>query len=140
MKKKGVRMKFHSERIDDIMKKFFRLSSSLKRAAQLSDYQEISEMPTKRFWVSEERAYFVINSMINGRQLPRMCQSRDRMYGDILSRVKSLMQTDKTIELLDACIKVINSPAPCSYLTPLTIKTLISVNRRKWIKEHKQEI
>lgn len=139
MKKKESKMEFHDARINDVMLKYMRLSKTLKRKVVLSDYEKIIKMPTRRFWVSEERAYYVIKALIAGKTFPKMCKSRKVMFSDIKERVKALMEEDKSLSLMDACAKAISMPAPQLYLTPLTIKTLISTNRRKWIQERKRK-
>lgn len=139
MKKKGAKMEFHDDRLNDVLFKYMRLSKVLKRKIVLSDYEKISKMPTRRFWVSEERAYCVIKALMSGKSFPKISRSRKEMFSDIKERVTVFMEEDKSLSLMDACAKAIAMPAPRLYLTPLTIKTLISANRRKWIQERKRK-
>lgn len=139
MKKKGAKMEFHDDRLNDLICKYMRLSKALRRKIVLSDYEKISKMPTRRFWVSEERAYCVIKALIAGTPFPKMGRSRKAMFSDIKERVNTFMEDDKSLSLMDACAKAIAMPAPQLYLSPLTVKTLISLNKRKWVQERKRK-
>lgn len=136
MKKKGVTAKYYNERIADIWYKYSRVSSG-KKQMQMSAFEDISLMPTRRFWVSEERAYFVVKAMLDGAKLPRMCKSKTEMYTEIATRVKRLMAEDDTLSVFDACCKVVTAPAPKLYLSPLTVRAIIL---SKWRKEYKRKI
>lgn len=90
-------------------------------------FEAMSQVPADRYYISEERAYSLINE--KRRQSPlwrgKMVPSRRRMVEDIESVAIRLMEADPSLSLRDAVAQAVNSPAPNFYLTPNSIRTLL---------------
>ena len=85
----------------------------------------------RRFYVSEERAYNRIRILIRRCDMPRQLNARDRMFADILSRVKRLREEQPQLSLQSCVHRVIRQPAPEFYLTPESAKVILSLMRNK---------
>lgn len=76
--------------------------------------------PSKRFWVSPERAFRVILEMEAGEDLSRMIGNKRKMYLEIHKRVRALRRQAryKNESLATLVSIVVEQPAPCFYMTP----------------------
>lgn len=99
----------------------------------------VAEMPSERFWVSEERAYVVILGMLKGKKLEKMGGMKREMFQEIYRRVMELkrLHPEQCLKLLVE--KVCSQPAPKFYLTPKTIKVIIYKIKRNWYETRKQK-
>lgn len=50
-----------------------------------------------------------------------------------------LMDTEPNMSLYECCVRVVNSPAPKFYMTPLSIRQTIYKIKRKWYEERKRK-
>lgn len=71
--------------------------------------------PAKRFYVSEEQAFDIINSMMKGKYIVKNSLKR-LMYEEILLRVKKELEFSED-SMQDIIMRVINQPAPRFYMT-----------------------
>lgn len=92
--------------------------------------EETVKQPARRFYVSEERAFHRIRILIRRCDMPRQLNTRDRMFADILSRVKCLRQEKPQLSLRACVWRVIRQPAPEFYLTPESAKTILSTSKK----------
>lgn len=121
---------FGDERDDDLLRAY-------REALEEVDYirlDDVCEMvvnkPSKRFWVSEERAAEVVSKMMRGGDISDMMPQRRAMYKEIHKRVvRELRKKKRTLK--DVVFIVVNSPAPCFYLEPKSAKIMI------WRARHK---
>ena len=98
-------------------------------------YNNIVNMPSRRFWVSDIRAALVISAMMRGEaRLDKMCASKREMYEEIYRRVAIMREKypDKTTSEL--CAMVVIQPAPKFYLTPGSAKIMVCKARKEWIR------
>ena len=91
--------------------------------------EKIAVMPSKRFWVDENRAAIVVSRMEKGDSLPNMLEMKRKMYQEIYRRTQLLRveyKGEKTTK--DLVSEVIQQPAPLFYLKKKTIeKTLYRI-------------
>jgi len=103
-------------------------------------YQLVVDMPSQRFWVSEERAAIVISSMFRGNKLEHMARKKREMFTEIFRRVKMLKEDYPSMGLFELVATVCSQPAPSFYLTAKTAKVLIYKIKRKWYEKRKQKL
>lgn len=103
-------------------------------------YRRVVDMPSKRFWVSEERATIVVGNIIKGDKLEKMRPTKREMYFEIYKRVCELKKTRPTASIYDLVFDVLSGPAPKFYLTPGSAKVIISKIKKQWYEERKRKL
>ena len=101
-------------------------------------YKMVVEMPSSRFWVSEERAATIVLNIIKGDKLESMKAKKRLMYFEIYKRVMEAKKKNPDAPISYLTFDVVSSPAPQFYLTPQSAKTIISKIKRKWYEARKQ--
>lgn len=139
MKKKYSHFEYEEERNEDLMRAYREIREKYPEMKSREIDEEISRMPSKRFWVSEERASIVISAMLKGRKFDKMGKTKLEMYNEILKRVIELKQKMPNKTLSELVFNVVNSPAPKFYLTPGSIRILIHKIKTKWYEEKKRK-
>lgn len=94
------------------------------------------KQPARRFYVSEERAFHRICLMLRRGSLPLQLNTRDRMFREILSRVKALREEMPHLSLRACVWRVIRQPAPEFYLTPQSAKVILSTSKTQDNETH----
>jgi len=100
----------------------------------------VAEMPSERFWVSEERAYIVILGMFKGKKLEKMGEMKREMFQEIYKRTMELKKLYPEQGIKTIVEKVCQQPAPKFYLTPKTVKVIIYKIKRNWYEKRKQKL
>lgn len=81
-------MEYSQERSDDLMRAYDEYIQSCDYIRMPDVYNNIVNMPSRRFWVSDIRAALVISAMMRGEaRLDKMCASKREMYEEIYRRV-----------------------------------------------------
>ena len=127
MKKKNSISEFTTERSQSLLRNF---RESIARQSVISAkraFQDAADAPAPRFWVSEARAAVVISMMLRGEDpTPSMLPEKARMYREIYRRVAELRETEPDTPVGDLVFRVVNSPAPSSYMGWNHAKRLIN--------------
>lgn len=88
--------------------------------------RKVADTPCFRFWVSEERAFYIISEIYKGRYvLDNMKPLKREMYIEIFKRVDALHRKNPDTPIYDLVFSVVNSPAPKFYMTPESIIVII---------------
>lgn len=133
MKGKGSTAYYSEERIDDLMTTYTRLLSSYEGYIDPDDlFCKVVNMPSRRFWVSAERAAVVLSKMEKGDMLAYMGRTRREMFHEIYRRAKELQKKDPTLSIRQLAIQVVYQPAPKFYLTADSARVIIYRVRREW--------
>lgn len=103
-------------------------------------YKEVVNMPSARFWVSEERAAIVISSMMKGEKLLDMRPTKREMFKEIYRRAMQLKKEQPALSVYDIAFKVVRQPAPKFYITPGYAKSIIFYVKKKWYEERKRKL
>ena len=136
MKHKGCEMHFSSQRNSELLRTYKKIISM----CECIDVQVVAvavvNSPCSRFWVSEERALYVVSNMLKGNSvLDGMNPTKRDMYIEIFNRVCLLRTLRPDDYLSDIVFDVVNSPAPCFFLQPRTaleyIHSTIRRNKKK---------
>lgn len=86
----------------------------------------VANSPCSRFWVSEERAHFVISSMLRGEPvLDTMRPLKREMFLDIYNIVVELRKSYPNSPLLDLVIIAVHSPTERFYMRPRCVMQVI---------------
>lgn len=128
-------MEYSKERSDDLMRAYDEYLASCDYIRMPEVYNNIVNMPSRRFWVSDIRAALVIAAMMRGEvRLNKMCASKREMYEEIYRRVAILREKYPLKTTSELCAMVVIQPAPKFYLTPGSAKIMICKARKEWIK------
>lgn len=103
-------------------------------------YKEVVNLPSARFWVSEERAAIVISSMMKGNRLLDMRPTKREMFKEIYRRAMLLKKEQPALSVYDIAFKVVRQPAPRFYITPGYAKSIIFYAKKEWYEERKRKL
>ena len=132
MKPHGSHFEFKQQRNDDLMRAYHELIKQAAFVSMPEIYKMVVDMPTCRFWVSEERAIIVIHSMMKGDKLTNRRKPRREMYNEIYRRVMCLHEKNPEMPIYRLVAQVVEQPAPKFYITPGSAKTIICNIRKEW--------
>lgn len=139
LKNYGSFFEYEQERNADLIRAYREDISSCKVIRLSEVWQRIANMPSARFWVSEERAAIVVAKMMHGDKLEGMRPLKREMFFEIFRRVKKLRAEYPDVSIYKCCIRVVSSPAPKFYMTPLSIRETIYKIKRSWYKERRSK-
>ena len=131
MKHKGAEAVYSAERDKDLLRAYREVLTRHRHIYLSRVVEEVVSSPSKRFWVSEERAKIVLGEIARGRSLERMNRTRRDMYMEIYRRVCLLQKEQPDLSLNRLIETVIESPAPCFYLTPQSAKVILHRIKKK---------
>ena len=134
MKYKDSRCYFIEERDADLLRAYKEIIN-VRDNIRLSEIEEkLAQSPSRRFWVSEDRAYIVILDLLKGKPLDNMIPTRKEMYQEIFRRFQIHKSNEPYLSNMDIIKRVCAEKAPSFYLTPQSIHVILSRVR----KEEKQ--
>jgi hypothetical protein len=132
MKHKGSQCDFAAERDADLLRAYKEVISVRDNIGYSEIIARIAKSPSRRFWVSEKRAYDVICSLLRGKSLDRnMYPTRKAMFMEIFRRFKIYQQEHPSLTKKDIIWHVCNEEAPSFYLTPKSIEVTLNRVRRE---------
>ncbi len=99
----------------------------------------IADMPSTRFWVSEERAAIIVAGIMKGDTLEGMGKMKREMFMEIYKRTMDIRRANPKLSLYHAVAKACNQPAPKFYLTPNSVKVIIYKIKRGWYERRKKK-
>lgn len=140
MKNVGAIFEYEDERNRDLMRAYKEHLSSRENKDLQDVLSKVVNMPSKRFWVSEERAAIVISEMIRGRGLNCKRNEKIEMYKEIYRRVVALREDHPDMSVYDLTFMVVTGPAPKFYLTPGSAKVIIHKVKKQWYEERKRKL
>lgn len=134
MKSRGSVFEYAQERDDDLMRAYLEQISCCRNIYLPRVFNAVVKMPSKRFWVSPERASIVIAEMSRGNKLPKMRPTKRAMYEEIYRRVMLLQSAHPEESLSQLVFQVVQEPAPQFYLTAGSAKVIICKARKFYFK------
>ena len=141
MKHKGSCCEFRQERDSDLLNVYRSLLNETSYPINHPEIlQKLVNHPSKKFWVSSERATIIISEMIKGRDLSGMHPTRIEMFTEILKRVIKYREEheETTLSLFLIVEEIINQEAPKFYLTTGSAKIIlhkIKKEKREWYEK-----
>lgn len=128
-------MEYSQERSDDLMRAYDEYISSCDFIRMPDVYNNIVNMPSRRFWVSDIRAALVISAIMRGEaHLEDMWPMKREMYEEIYRRVIALRDKHPELTTSELCAMVVIQPAPKFYLTPGSAKMMVCKARKEWVR------
>lgn len=132
MKHTGSYFEYEKDRNCDLMRAFRTVMAHRNGRPMKDVYERIVEMPSKRFWVSEQRATNVVSLIIKGNDLDDMRPNKRAMFKEIHKRVMDLKKTRPNDSIYSLTFDVVNSQAPRFYLTPDSAHMIILKIKNQW--------
>lgn len=102
--------------------------------------RRVVNMPSRRFWVSEERAFRVVSALLRGKTALRGGTLRREMYEEIARRTRAFMREHPGWPMRESVWHVVNSPAPKFYLSVESAHTIIVKERKRCVHEKMQRL
>lgn len=137
MKNFGSVFEYEQERNNNLLRLYHQLISEVKFICSEEIYRKMSNSPSDRFWVSEERALIVVLQITKGDTLIGMGKNKRDMFFEIYRRATIMKQKYPTLSLTKIIFKVVRQPAPKFYLTEGSIKVIISKIKSKWYEQRR---
>lgn len=131
MKHKGSRCDFTKERDADILRAYKEIISVRDNIGLLEIERRLLQSPSKRFWVSVDRAYNVILNMLNGKSINNMNSQKREMFQEIFRRYKIYSKEHPSLTKMDVIWHVCNQEAPSFYLTPKSMHVILHRVRKE---------
>ena len=125
MKYKDSRCDFREERDADILRAYREILTTGDNITLSEIEEKLSQSPSCRFWVSEDRAYIVILDLLKGKPLDNMIPTRKEMYQEIFRRFQIHKSNEPYLSNMDIIKRVCYEPAPSFYLTPQTMHVIL---------------
>lgn len=138
MKYFGSVFECEQERKEDLMRAYHEQIIACDIIRMPDIFKRLVNMPSKRFWVSEERAAIVIASMLRGDTLSKMRPTKREMFFEIYSRVLVIRKANPNMSVYEMVSKVVRQPAPKFYLTPDSAKVMFYKIKKQWFEKRMQ--
>ncbi len=132
MKPHGSHFEYENQRNDNLMAVYHEIIVKANYVRMPDIYEKVANSPSRRFWVSEERAAIVVSAMMRGDKLKNMRQLKREMYNEIYKRAMKLREEHPFMPISQLVAIVVEQPAPKFYLTPGSAKVLICKIRKQW--------
>ncbi|MEG1729359.1 MAG: hypothetical protein RR280_07450 [Bacteroidaceae bacterium] len=126
------KFEYYEERDKDLMDVYRYVFLTSPNGTTLNDMLSIIvEHKSKRFWVSEKRAYLIMLRLRNGDDLSSMNENKRKMYFEIYRRINQLELERHEHNLLNLVYGVLAQEAPCFYLTAGSAKVIIHYIKKR---------
>ena len=125
MRKKGNTFVYREERKNSLLRTYKELLPYVGEIPHDEMLVLITQSPSERFWVSEERALDIIKKMVSGEPITIKRETTTRMFKEILRRVKDLGKRYPNWDLARLVCDVISKPAPEFYITPKSAAVIL---------------
>ena len=137
MKKKGTISQLKHERDDDLMRAYLQELSGRPHILLPDVLQAVVTSPSKRFWVTSERASIVVYNMMKGDRLEHMRPLKRKMFREIYRRVMKLKKNYPQLSISILTEQAVSQPAPEFYITWQSAKVIISrIRKHRRIHNH----
>lgn len=134
MKFKGSSCDFTQERDADLLRAYREIISERDNYSLSEIEKKILQSPSRRFWVSEGRAYRVILDLLKGKSIDHMISTRKAMFLEIFRRFQKYSEEHPSLTKMEIIWHICNEEAPSFYLTQYSIHVILCRVR----KEEKQ--
>lgn len=131
MRHYGNTNEYNFERDSELLRYYREALCAEWRVTEPHAIRQAVSHPCSRFWVSEERAYAVVCMMLRGRACPTKRPMRRRMFKEIYRRTLAYRKEHPDVTLKMAVTRVVESPAPCFYLTPRSARIILCHHKKK---------
>lgn len=137
MKKKGTISQLKHERDEDLMRVYLQELSGRPHILLPDVLRAVVSSPSKRFWVTSERASIVIYNMMKGDKLENMRPLKRKMFREIYRRVMKLKKNYPQLSISILTEQAVSQPAPEFYITWKSAKTILSrIRKNRRVHNH----
>lgn len=137
MKKKGTISQLNHERDDDLMRAYLQEIAGRPHILLPEVLQAVVSSPSKRFWVTSERASIVVYNMMKGDSLDNMRPLKRKMFREIYRRVMKLKANYPQLSISILTEQAVSQPAPEFYITWQSAKVILSrIRKRRRVHNH----
>lgn len=140
MKYFGSCFEYEKERNEDLMRAYHQQIRMRKQIDLPDVFRAIVEMPSNRFWVSEERAAIVMARMMKGDRLTSMRPTKREMFYEIFKRVMELKKEYPSMSVFELTFRTVRQPAPKFYITCGSAKVIIYKIKKQWYNTRMQKL
>lgn len=141
MKDYGCTFEYEKERNADLMRAYRQCLGNIKGSVDINAlFAAVVEMPSKRFWVSDQRATVVVSNMMRGMSLSKMKPMKQEMFREIYRRVMEMKKEFPERTVFQLTSRVVEQPAPKFYLTPGSAHVICYKIKRGWYEKRKRKI
>lgn len=140
MKSHGSVIEYAEERLNELLTCYRKYISSCERISIPDVFENLVNMPASRFYVSEQRAAYVISQIIKGDDLRNMRPTKREMFFEIYRRVLIERKNNPNLPLVQIVGIVIEQPAPKFYLAPESARVMMLKARKKWYEERRKKL
>ena len=140
MKTTGSYFEYEQARNADLLRAYREQIERAKFIYLPEILQKTVDTPSRRFWVSEERAAAVVLRIMKGDDLKGMRPMKREMFLEIYRRVSVRTKDNPGITLCEAVADVVCEEAPRFYLTPGSAKVILLKIRKKWYEKRKRRL
>ncbi len=131
MKFKGSSCDFTQERDADLLRAYREIISGRDNFSLSEIERRILQSPSRRFWVSEGRAYRVILDLLKGKSIDYMIPTRKAMFMEIFRRFQIYSKEHPSLTKMEIIWHICNEEAPSFYLTQYTIHVILCRVRKE---------
>ena len=131
MKYKGSQFEYKEERDADLLRAYHEIISVMGNISMPEVAAKIAATPSKRFWVSEERADIIVSRLLKGKSISNMTPTKQAMFHEIYHRYLDMKKANPSLAKKDIIFKVCNEQAPRFYLTTKSILVLLHKARKE---------
>ena len=114
-------MDFTRQRNDDLMRVYCDQLALANYIVMPEIFAKVAESPSRRFWVSEERASVEVFRMLAGKPFSRMRENKREMFEEIFRRYIALRDLYPDKSLVELVSIIVHQPAPKFYLITRTV-------------------
>lgn len=140
MKPYGSKAECEKERNNELITAYHKLLDDADYICTEEIYRKVVNMPTSRFFVSEERAAIVISKLMRGCKLKGMRPTKREMFREIYRRAMLIRKKKPNMPVYDLAFEVVRQPAPKFYMEPGYARYIIFTNKKKWYEERKRKL
>lgn len=139
MKDYGCTFEYEKERNADLMRAYRVCLAGFKGFINIETlFASLVEMPSRRFWVSDQRATIVVSNMMKGMSLSKMKPMKQEMFREIYRRVMEMKKEFPERTVFQLTSRVVEQPAPKFYLTPESARVICYKIKRGWYEKRKR--
>ncbi len=128
-------MDFSKQRNNDLMRVYRQCLAEARVVVMPEIFQRVADSPSRRFWVSEERAAIVVARIHAGKSWPHMRPAKREMFEEIYRRFLIERMAHPKKSVYELVTGVVNQPAPKFYLTARTVGEFIYRIKNGWYEK-----
>lgn len=140
MKHRGSVFEYQEERDRDLLRAYRQQIGKCGYIVLDELLVKVVNMPSCRFWVSEERVAIVFSKMQNGDMLETMRPTTREMYFELHKRMLAYLRRHPDASFQKAAFHVVRQQAPKFYMTPLSAQVIINRAKRNEYLKRKQQL